>query len=157
MTATLHSIQDARNPIQKLSRKELEYLARYEKRDDIVEGMPAELMKRKFLDRPPAMMPIPVRSQLGSDKRLIVPPYETWVRVAFARPGARRVEPEEIPETDAVSDLEKQWLAQKAAETDFAALPFWKLKQECKARGIAFTRTDNKAALVAKLNGQDPA
>ena len=150
----LHSVQDTRNPIAKLSRKELEYLARYENRDDIVDGMPAEIMKRRFMDRPPSVMPRPMRAQLGSQSRLNVPPYDTWVQVAFGK-AAPQPEPQDVPETDAASDLEKQWMAQQAQETDFNGIPFWKLKQECKARGISFTRTDNKAALVAKLNGKD--
>lgn len=149
----LSKIQDYRNPIQKLSRKELEYLARYENRADIEDGMPAELMKAKFEAQPPAQYPRPMRDQLGSQAWLRVPPYEEWVKTAFSRTS----EPQEqtVNETDSVSDLENQWLAQKAQEIDFSELPFWQLKQECKKRGIKFTRTDKKKDLLGKLNGEN--
>lgn len=155
MAAVLKSIQDARSYIDKMSRKELEYLARYEKRDDIVDGMPAELIKLRFQAVPPANPPRPIRAQLGSQQRLVVPPYEQWVKYAYSQEVAPAPEEQAVEEVTAASDLEKQWLADQQKTTDFNALTFQKLRQECKARGIKFKRTDKKAVLVEKLDGQD--
>lgn len=148
----LNKIQDTRHPIEKLSRKELEFLVRKEGRD-IDPDMPANLVRRHFIENPPSVMPRPMRPQLGSQARLVVPPYEQWVRSAFGADPADPVETE-VVEASANDDLRAQWEREKSAATDWAALPFWQLKKECKRRGIKMTRTDGKAVLVAKLSNQ---
>lgn len=146
----LSKIQDNRSEIQKLTRKELEYLARKEGRDDIEPGMPVGLMQQKFLLKPPAVMPRPIRGHLGTLKALRKPPYEEWLRVAFA--PNRTPEPQvEVQEVSATEDLQRQWEAQKRP------LTFNEMRQECKRRGIKLKRTDNMDVLRAKLNGQDPS
>lgn len=156
MTVVLHKVYDDRGPLQKYMRQELLHLARRENREDIDPEMPGDLIRRKFSERPPSEWPRPVRGVLGKPGRFVVPPYDTWCKTAFGS-----VEPEaettEVVETDPLSDLERQWMAAKTAETDFNSLPFWKLKQECKARGISFKRTDTKHALLEKLNGHKNA
>ena len=143
----LNKIQDQRSPIQRLTRKELEYLARKEGRDDIIPGMPVELMRQKFLLQPPASVPRPMRAHLGAYKALRNPPYEEWLRVAFMK--APDPEPEvEVREVNAMEDLERQWKAQQPQTMG-------ELRSECKKRGIKIKRTDKMDDLRAKLDGQN--
>ena len=152
----LNKIEDPRDMLNKLSRKELEYLGRLEGRD-FAPGMPAELMKARFRSEPPSRMPQPMRGTLGSQARLIVPKFEIWEKVAFGeRPPVEQKQ--EIREVDALSDLEEQWLKEakpQAVVNDYKLPPIVKLRRECKERGIPWKNTDKVADLEARIHGQN--
>lgn len=151
----LRKIDDPRSPIEKLSRKELEYLGRKEDRN-FPDGMPAEIMKARFRIEPPSENPIPMRNQLGNSARLVIPPYHVWLKVAFGQPAPPPSQ--EIKEVDAVSDLEAQWLQQAAPQEVVSEkkLPrIVTLRRECKSLGIAFKSTDKADHLESLINGQN--
>lgn len=147
----LAKIQDQRSPLHRLTRKELEYLARKEGRDDVRPGMPADLMRQQFATRPPSALPRPMRGHLGTLRQLRIPRYEEWLRVAFSStPIAEPVE-EKVEEVNASDDLKRQWEAQQTPMPETIT----QLRQECKRRGIKIKRTDKMADLRAKLHGEN--
>lgn len=165
----LDKIQDPRGKLEKLSRKELEYLGRYEGRTDIQPGMPRLLMLRLFQQQPPAKVPHPQRAQLGEERRLVVPPYDTWARAAFGEPPAQAIQQETVLETDMMADLAKQWEDEKKQPAPpvnvvaepvgdgWDAMKIWELRRACKERGIPFSRSDKMVVLKEKLRGQNAA
>jgi len=173
MGAILKRTDDDRTTLERLTRTELVYLARHEGRDDIDPAMPAQLMVRLFEAKPPARIPMPMRGLTGQQYRLVIPPYNRWKEIAFARTELPvPVEEDKIPQVDALDDLANQWRRNNIGETtaenlpasisnkndpEFWEMPFYRLKKECAERGIPFKRTDGKQILLEKLNGPNPA
>lgn len=148
-----YKFDDPRDTLAKLTRRELEHLARKEGRADIKPGMPAPLMRARFRERPPSRMPRPLLAKLGIPQRAVTPPYDDWLRLAFA-PEQEFVAPVEAVEVDALADLERQWSAQAAPPV--AEKPkneMAEARAECKRRGIKVERTDKLSDLRAKLDG----
>lgn len=130
----------------------MEYLARKEGREDVQPGMPAELMRRRFQERPPASFPRPMRGSLGSQHSLRIPHYGEWLVVAFSD-GARPVEKKPvIQEVKAEDELERQWSQQAKPKNDMA-----ELRKAVKAAGLTAPRTATKADLKAMLDGEQNA
>lgn len=149
----LNKIQDYRSPLHKLTRKELEYLARKEGRTDVVPGMPADLMRLQFESRPPSSLPRPMRGHLGSSGELRIPSYDNWLRVAFGNAPSQQITEQPVHEVTAANDLKRQWESQQKTEP----LTITELRQECKRRGIDIARTDKMTDLRAKLDGEQNA
>jgi len=149
MGASLKEIIDPRGIFEKFTRKELEYLARLESREDIDPEMPAQLMRARFQNNPPARMPRPMRATLGAFRRLVIPPYEDWCKAAFVAMEAP-VPQQEIPETDALSDLEKQYKSSKPKKMH-------ELKAEAKKLGVKQSNKDTKAILEQKIEDAQSA
>ncbi len=147
----LNKIQDQRAPLFRLTRKELEYLARKEGRNDVVPGMPADLMRQQFIARPPSSFPRPMRGHLGSLKQLRIPKYEDWLKVAFSNAPIPEPQEQKVEEVNTADDLRRQWEAQQAP----MPMTITEARQECKRRGIKIARTDKLVDLREKLNGQD--
>ena len=115
LSPELKHIEDPRSPLEKFSRKELEYLARFEGRDDIDPAMPVDLMREAFRARPPRQWPRPVLSSIGMNAgRRVTPPYERWKDVAFGQVSAPQ--PVEIQEINALENLKEQWGQEKAPQ-----------------------------------------
>jgi len=153
MGASLKEIIDPRGIFEKFTRKELEYLARLESREDIDPEMPAQLMRARFQNNPPARMPRPMRATLGAFRRLVVPPYDDWKRVAFNEIPPAPVA-EEVEQKDALSDLEAQWSqikTEKKQPSKEKPKKMHELKAEAKRLGIKQSNKDTKAILEQKI------
>lgn len=154
MSAVLNKTDDFRSPLFKYTRKELEYLARAENRKDIEPGMPADLMRKKFLERPPSKWPRPTAGVLGQMYRSGTPPYDEWLKKVYYRdmPQPADTQEQKVIERDALTDLEEQWKAQSViGGPDYESMTFQQLKKECAELGIQFKRTDKKPVLIEKL------
>lgn len=112
----LRPIDDPRGPLEKYSRKELEYLARYEGRQEVDPRMPVELMREHFRGRPPRMWPRPMFAGLGMTAgRRATPPYEQWCQAAFGR-EVPLPEPE-IMEVNALDVVKADWERESGHQT----------------------------------------
>ena len=154
MVATLNKITDRRTPLQKYTRKELQYMAQVEGREDIDPAMPADLMRRKFMEHPPAMWPRPMSGTLGMHFDLKIPPFDKWRQIAYGQsPTSTEPKEDEVRQATVEDDLAAQWEAQQKPVLDYSEMPFYQLKKECKRMGIPFKRTDKKKDLLEKLTG----
>jgi len=156
--------EDPRGYLEKLSRKELEYTAKFYGIADVKQGMPAQLMRQLIAQANPPKIPIPIRQNIGTyAEPLRVPPYDIWKHTQFGQP--KEAQPvQEISEVNAIDDLARQWeqesarppMVEQVSDVPAKRIPkIVLLRRECKARGIKWERTDKAADLEAKLNGQD--
>jgi len=138
--------------METFTRKEAEHLAQY-KGVDFTPGQAKILTVRALKQAGVSNVVSPLFRGLGVPRHP-TPPYEKWVALFTGEKA-----PDEMPkveqtleEVDATDLMIKEFEKER---DDFSAMPFWQLKQECKARGIAFKRTDKKVDLLGKLNGKD--
>lgn len=112
-TPELKRVEDPRHILEKYSRKELEYLARFEGVEELDPAMPVDLMRDIFRRSPPRQWPNPVMATFGAFAgRRRTPPYEQWRNVAF---GTVQQQLPEIQEVDALANLKEQWERDKQA------------------------------------------
>lgn len=151
----LHKVNDPRGYLEKLSRKELEYTAQYYKIEDVRAGMPAPLMRDIIAKANPPKIPVPIRQKIGMyAEHLRVPPYDIWKHTQFGEPTPKTQE-EKGETVDATADLARQWETESAPEPEKRVPRIVKLRQECKAKGIPWKKTDKMVDLEAKLNGEN--
>ncbi len=153
MSAVLHSIQDPRDQLQRARRMELYRFARDNGIADIVEAMPADVMRQILRNKGITSIAVPDR-QLGAIQRTETTPTSHKGQTYQApRP------PEKVVEVDATSDLMRQWQQESQPavprEKPVEAMSINELREACKRRGIKLARTDNMASLKEKLNGQN--
>lgn len=150
----LNKIDDPRDALAKLSRKECEYWARYKGIDEIDPRMSKDLMVRILRKHGVQAKSITERG-LGQHRRN-TPAYDDWLRVVNGESPVVQPETavEESREVTADDILMAQWEAEKARSgIPLNELPITELRKMCKAKGIVMQRTDKKPDLIGKLNG----
>lgn len=149
----LQFIDDPRDALNKATRYELFKFARDNGVTEIEEGMPALYMRQVLRSRGLTRINIPDRV-LGTPGGV---------------PGAREIanpsSPADTTTVDAVSDLQRQWMAQKIRDETEAAAPkpqtntehttIGSLRQAAKAAGIKLVRTDTAEVIRQKLKAID--
>lgn len=168
MSVQLHSIQDERDPMSRLTRKECEYVARFKGIDEVEPGMPQPLMVRILKQNQVTGFRSIVDRGLGAHRRAL-PAYDEWVEIVTGKkPVAPTTQNAEVSTVNAEDDLMAQWKSQKAVEpkeereaVDVEFSPeelkknISKLRAMCKERGIKYPRTAKATDLWDLLNGQD--
>lgn len=111
-TPELRSVDDPRGVLEKYSRKELEYLARFEGVQELDPAMPVDLMRDIFRRKPPRQWPRPMLASIGTFAgRRVTPPYDQWINRAFGQQSAMPLP--EIKEVNALDVLREDWEQQK--------------------------------------------
>ena len=142
MGLQLHSVQDPRDLLDMATRVELYRFAERNGVNEIVNFPGPGLM--------PKMLMLRVLRGKGLT-RIDIPPRP----LGGMRPETSQ-SAQNVPATDATEDLMRQFeqqMAQQAPEKPTNGIAA--LRAECKQRGIKIARTDKKADLEAKLNGED--
>lgn len=119
--ATPLRVDDPRNTLERLTKRELVFLAKSEGRRDIDPSMPAELIRMKFRQKLPTRWPRPMRGGLGANKALVIPPYDDWLILAFdmtRTPPENRTEFDEVEEVDHLELLERDYQRQQAQQQE---------------------------------------
>lgn len=137
----LNKIDDPRDALSRARRMELFRFAQAQGISDIVQEMPASLMRRMLRARGLTNIRIPPR-MLGAQN---------------ASGSSQQAGPDhKVNEIDADDDLARQFQEQQKAKQAAPAagkMSMNELRAECKARGIKMDRRDNMETLRAKLNG----
>lgn len=136
--------EDPRDPLEKATRDELVAYAHSKGQIDIVEQMPAVLIRKLLKSRGLTDIKIPDR-QLGGFNDA-----NSYGLVA---------EKSDAPSVNAEEAMIAQWQQRKddpveAEPVSVDDMPMGQLRAECKRRGIKMARTDNMEALRDKLRGQ---
>jgi hypothetical protein len=156
MTLGLQREWGYRDPMNTLTRKECEYLAQY-KGVKINPDWPKTMILKTLKANGVQGIQSPLYRGLGATIYR-VPSYAEWVNLLEGKTAIPAHHPQsnsEVLEVDADTLAEAQWAAAEKQET-YGEWTIQSLRKECKARDIKVARTDNKATLVAKLNGQNP-
>lgn len=150
----LNRIDDPRDALAKLSRKECEYWAKYKGIEEIDPRMSKDLMVRILRKHGVQAKSITERG-LGQH-RSNTPAYDEWLQMVNGNVPQSEAAAEESREVTADDILMAQWETEKARSgMPLNELPITELRKICKARGIVMARTDKKPDLIGKLNGQD--
>lgn len=138
----LDRIEDPRDALDKARRIELFRFARAHGLKDVVETMPAILMRRILRERGLTNIKIPPRPLGAMNQANPLPPNI---------PGGV----EKVVEMDAEADLMRQYEATKTAPPSkpIRMMDINELRRECQRRGIKMGRRDNLLTLREKLSG----
>ncbi len=138
----LLNVTDPRDNLERAHRPELLKHAKENGVTEIVETMPAILMRKILRSRGLVKINVPKRT-LGQ--------YD----------GGRAYGGDAISETGAAAsvsiddDMERQWKQHESTQPQNMTMQA--MRKECKRRGIKMVRTDNAETLKAKLNVENPA
>lgn len=155
MGLQLKQIEDARDPLMRLSRKECEHVARYMNVTTIEPGMPKPLMIRRLKEAGVMNFKSVTDRGLGA-LPLPTPRYEEWVAQIEGKSVSRQqTVPAETQEIRAEDHLEREWAVRRERQLEDLRVP--ELRAIAKQRGHSLPRTIKKVELLEILNGEDAA
>jgi len=153
----LNKIEDPRDPLYRLSRKECEYVARWQGIDEIKPGMPKPVMiailkNHKVFDIRQIALP-----RLGSQRPAVTPPYPEWLAMITGKPPERN-DPDRTIEVTEEQLLAAQFKVDQARPRPPSLLDMKRgeLMKMAAGKGIRISIRDSKDDLVRKLaHGKD--
>lgn len=158
MSLKLHSIDDPRDSLSKLTRKECEYVARLRGIDGVEPGMPQPLMVRVLRQNGVTGIRSVVDRGLGA-QRARLPAYEDWVEIVTGKVVPQKPVEQEVVEANAEDELAAAWEREKSPhdQKPLEKMTVFELRSVAKKRGFSPARTSKKVELLEMLGGKDPS